>query len=65
MKNGNIFQQFWFVRSNYNSKAIPTCCSKSNALPHEKKKEMDQDRILMYSRVNSTLRRLFVLLDNS
>ena len=30
MKNGSIFQQFWFVRLNYNSKATLTCFDKSD-----------------------------------
>ena len=32
MKNKNFFQQFSFARSNYNSKAISTCCDKSDGL---------------------------------
>ena len=35
MKNKNIFQQTWFLRSNYNSKAISTCYNKSDALSHD------------------------------
>ena len=70
MKNRNIFQQRWFVRSNNNYKTISTGGDKSNALSHvefisserqyhqrdnwSRKKEMDRSRILTYSRVNST-----------
>ena len=89
MRNRNIFQQFWWIRKNYNPKPIPTCCDKSDVLPRDeltavssaqiavlhrklsgrqlkqKKKEIDQDIILKYFRVNSTLRRWLVLLNNT
>ena len=35
MKNRNIFQQFWFLRPNYNSWAITICCYKSDGLSNE------------------------------
>ena len=74
MKNIIIFQQFLFVRSNYNSKPISdVICfvtlgversiisSDSNLTQNiirntieVKKKEIDQDRILAYSRVNDS-----------
>ena len=33
-ENRNIFQQIWFLRSNYNSKTISTCYDRSDALSH-------------------------------
>ena len=35
MKNRNVFQQFWCVRTNYNPNSISTCCDKSDALSHD------------------------------
>ena len=35
MKNRHIVQQFWFARSNYNSKAISTYCDNSDALSQD------------------------------
>ena len=35
MKNINIFQQLWSVRSNCKSKTTSTCYDKSDALSHD------------------------------
>ena len=89
MENIDIFQQLWFARSNYNSKAIFNFYGKLDPLSfgelrvaspaqiaeHRtsyierdnlgRKKEMPQDRILTYFRVNVTLTVRLVLLHNS
>ena len=59
-----LLQVRWFVKWWVENSTIS---SDSNLRQKtiEVKKEMDQDRILMYSRANGTLRRSFVLLDNS
>ena len=49
MKNRNIFQEFWFVRSNYNSKHISTCCGKSDALPHDELRAVASVKIESYT----------------
>ena len=53
MKNRNIFQQLWFVRSNCNSKSITTCCEKLDALSSDELRVVSLAQTVILHRTTS------------
>ena len=52
MRNRDIFQQFWFLRSNYNSDAISTCCDKSDGLSRHEWRAVSSAQIAILHKHN-------------
>ena len=53
MKNRNIFQQFLFERSNYDSKPISDCYYKSDVLSHNELRAVSSAQIAILHRISS------------